>query len=241
MHANLLSLLAKHKLTGPVRREISVEPKVLDAKKGIVRYCASDESLDWHGEIVRVNGWRFDYFAKNAPFVNSHDYGDIRQLLGQVVNFSIQGPELIEDVQYALTETGDCLADWAFKMARDGFLKAVSVGFVPVSMCSKWDGDTKDFLAQIAELGLDAATAAKLRAVYREQQQIELSQCILGANPNALAKAYRAGTLTEEDLQKFCAMQDSLEIDNPADHSAPAGTSSARTKLALLAQIQALL
>ncbi len=241
MHANLAQFLAKYHLAGPVRREISVEPKVLDEKQGIVRYCASDESLDWHGEIVRVNGWKFDYFAKNSPFVNSHDYGDIRQLLGKVVAFSVQGPELIEDVKYAVTDGGNTLADWAFKMARDGFLKAVSVGFVPTSMCSKWDGDTKDFLAQIAELGLDAATAAKLQCVYREQQQIELSQCILGANPNALAKAYKAGTLTEDDLQKFCAMQDSLANDNPADKSAPAGASPARTKLALLAQIQALL
>ena len=39
----------------------------------------------------------------------------------------------------------------------------------------------------LTTLGLDAATAASVRAIYLEQQQIELSQCVIGANPYALA------------------------------------------------------
>jgi hypothetical protein len=245
MNPSLTASLAKFNLAAPIRREFAVVPKILDEKAGLVRYTASDESLDCHGEIVRVKGWRFKFFAKNAPFINSHDYSDVRNLLGSVVAFGIEGAELVEDVKYAVTDAGNTLADWCFKMVRDQHLKAVSVGFVPTSMCSKWDGDTKDFLAQVADLKLDAATAARLRCVYREQEQIELSQCIIGANPNALAKslrtvatAYKAGTLTEENVTQFAALIENMKHAEPAADSADADPASPRTRLAVLAALQ---
>lgn len=243
---NIASLLKAANLAAPIRREFAVVPKIIDAAAGLVRYTASDESLDCHGEIVRAKGWRFTHFAKNAPFINSHDYSDVRNLLGSVVSFAVEGNALIEDVQYALTKEGNTLADWTFAMVRDGHLKAVSVGFVPTSMCSKWDGDTKDFLAQVAELRLDAATAARLRCVYREQEQIELSQCIIGANPNALAKslrtvaaAYKAGTMSEENVTHFAALIESLKTATPPTESVAGGEASPRTRLAILAAVSA--
>ena len=78
--------------------------------------------------------------------------------------------------------------------------------------------------------------------IYREQEQIELSQCILGANPNALAKAYAAGCLSEEEIDQFSALCARAETQqrNPGQHpSAPAAVaSSRRRKLAILARIQ---
>lgn len=242
---NLSSLLKSAGLTAPLYRELAVVPKILDEAAGLVRYTASDESLDQSGEIVRVQGWRFRYFAKNAPFINSHDYSDVRNLLGSVVAYGVEGGALVEDVQYALTAAKNTLADWCFAMVRDGHLKAVSVGFIPTSMCSKWDGDTKDFLAQVADLKLDAATAARLRCVYREQEQIELSQCIIGCNPNALAKslrtvaaAYKGGTLSEENVHQFAALIENMKHAEPAADSADADPASPRTRLAVLAALQ---
>jgi hypothetical protein len=47
-----------------------------------------------------------------------------------------------------------------------------------------------------------------VRAVYIEQQQIELSSVVIGANPNALlnmGKAYKAGAITDDDLTYLSA------------------------------------
>lgn len=236
-----LSLLAEIKAAtqaNPIRREMPFEVKVLDEKKGIIRFVASDESMDHSNEIVRQAGWRFNFFKHNAPFPDSHDYSTITKILGQVIAWEVVGAQLIEDVQFALTSKDDTLADWAFKMYRDKFLRACSVGFVPSRYATKWDSDRNPLLQQIGELKLDAAGAARVQCVYIEQEQIELSACILGCNPNALAKAYKAGTLTEGDLDKLCALKANLETRTPADSSAPAGVASARTKLALLAAIQ---
>ncbi len=245
MSTQLSALLKSVGLSGPKRREIIVEPKVLDAAKGIIRFTASDETLDCYNEIVRVNGWQFSFFEKNAPFVNSHDYSDICNLLGQCIGWSIEGGELVEDVQFALTPTGQTLADWAFAMYRDKFLRACSVGFVPLGAVSKWDTDKTAFLGQCDALKLDEATRAKVACIYTKQEQIELSGCVIGANPNALAKslgavaaAYKAGTLTEENVVKFSALIANTKNAAPAADSADAGAASPRTKLAVLAAIQ---
>jgi hypothetical protein len=52
------------------------------------------------------------------------------------------------------------------------------------------------FEEQIAELKLDAS--AGIRTIYTEQEQIELSACIIGANPNALLKAK---AITDQDYE----------------------------------------
>jgi hypothetical protein len=230
------ALLKAAGLTAPKRRELVVTPRILDEAKGIVRYTASDETLDCYNEIVRAAGWQFTFFSKNAPFVDSHDYSTIKNLLGQVVDFRVNGNALEEDVAYS-REPGT-LAEWAFKMVRDGFLRAVSVGFIPLSTASRYDRDRTSFQEQIDELGLDAQSAAKLSCVYLRQEQLELSQCVLGANPNALAKAYKGGTLSEEDIDKLSVLIANTKNAAPAAVSADAGAASPRTKLAILAAIQ---
>lgn len=231
-----LAQIKSASVSNPLRRALNVTAKVISEDEGTVEFVASDETLDCYREIVRVNGWRFTHFAKNAPFVDSHDYSSITKLLGQVIDWRIEKGQLVEVVKYS-REPGT-LAEWAFKMVRDGFLRAVSVGFVPTSMVSKWDQDQKDFLATIADLKLDAQLAAQVRVIYCEQEQIELSQCVIGANPNALAKAYKAGCLSEEDLDKLSAIIAATKNASPAADSADAGKASPRTKLAILAEIQ---
>ncbi len=235
MNPQIAALIAKN--GQPLRRELpGFTPKVINEDEGLVRYVASDETLDSYREIVRVVGWRFTHFAKNAPFVDSHDYSSIRTLLGQVVTFGIESKQLVEDVKYS--RQPGTFGEWAFKMVRDGFLRAVSVGFIPLRAVSKWDADPKDFVAQVQEMSLDASTAAQLRVVYLEQEQIELSQCVIGANPNALAKAYRAGTLSDEDVHKFSAAIVSATTVTSAETRADAEATRRRRQLALLAEIQ---
>lgn len=177
-----------------IRRTIPTEVRVLSESEGLVDYIASDESIDSYGEIIRASGWRFTHFKKNAPFVDSHDYSSIGRLLGRVVDFRVQGNRLIETVQWA-KYSGSKLADVGWRMTAAGFLKAVSVGFVPLQFASPADREWPDLLKQIGQEG------ANVRRVYLLQEQIELSAVVLGANPNALAKAYKAGALNDSELE----------------------------------------
>jgi hypothetical protein len=183
------------------RREIFPETRVIDAQKGICEYVASDQTLDYSREIIKASGWRFTNFKHNAPFVDSHDYGTVGKLLGKVINFRVEGSKLIEQVQWAIDIPGHTLAQLGWALTSGGYLKSCSVGFYPTSMVSKWD-DEKAWTTAIRELALDAETAGKVRCIYLEQEQIELSSCIIGCNPSALLRGYKDGAVSDELMER---------------------------------------
>lgn len=177
-------------------REIHPEVKVLDAAQGLVKYLASDQTLDHYREVILAKGWRFNYFKKNAPFVDSHDYSRIERLLGRVESYEVQGDKLVEVVKWAI-DTDHPLAKLGFDLTEKGYLKAVSVGFIPSKAVCRGD---EEFGAACKEAGLSTEQAGNCRAIYKQHEQIELSACIIGANPNALAKAYDARDINEEAM-----------------------------------------
>jgi hypothetical protein len=180
------------------RRTITPQVRVVDAKAGIVEYVASDETLDSYREVIRASGWRFTHFEKNAPFVDSHDYWTIEKCVGRVLDFEVKGKQLVETVQWAIDVESNTLARQGFEMTANGYLKAVSVGFWPMRAVSKWDQDKIQYYKELQDLGLTEENGP--RVIYLEQEQVELSACIIGANPNALARAYKAGILSDADI-----------------------------------------
>ena len=220
-----------------VIRTIHPEIRVLDAAQGLVEYVASDESLDSYREIIRAKGWRFTHFQKNAPFVDSHSYDSINQLLGKVVDFTVSKGRLVETVKWAIDVATNQLAQHGFAMTQAGYLKAVSVGFMPVKMVSQWDADPSGYVKQLQQLGLeDADASAKPRAIYLEQEQVELSACVIGANPNALAKAYKAGVLDDGALEFFAQEHERREHARAATDPDDAARARHRAREAFLAK-----
>jgi len=191
----------------PIIRTLHPETKIIDADKGIVDYIASDETIDSYREVVKVDGWRFDRFRKNAPFVDSHDYYCIDKLLGRVLSWRIERsadgrPQLVERVQWAKEVEENSLARLGWKMTEAGFLKAVSVGFQPIKWLAPYR-DPQAFDAEREALGLQDQP---LNAIFLEQEQLELSACIIGANPSAVARAYKGGAIGDEDVERLAQL-----------------------------------
>ena len=184
-------------------RSMNVEVKIISEADGLVDYVASNAALDSYQERVAVDGWRFTRFAKNAPFVDSHDYWSIDKLLGQVTQARIVGKDLVERVQWAKDIEENALARLGWKMTLGGFLKAVSVGFFPIKYVRNGG---EGWGQALQSLGLKPEDETGTRYIYLEQEQIELSACIIGANPEALAKSYAGGCVKDADLASvgFC-------------------------------------
>lgn len=192
-----------------LRRALTVVPKIISEADGLVDYVASNETLDCYDEIVSVKGWRFTRFEKNAPFVDSHDYESIKKLLGRVESARVEGKDLIERVRWAKDIQENALAQLGWKMTVGGFLRAVSVGFIPVRMVRNGqDGWTQALQA----LAIKPEDANAIRWIYLEQEQIELSACIIGANPDALAKSFEAGCVKDADLAACGFTDDDMEF-----------------------------
>lgn len=187
-----------------LRRTLHPETRVLN-KTGLVEYVASDETVDSYREIIKANGWRFTHFAKNAPFVDSHDYYGIDKLLGRVTEFRVDGDKLVERVQWAIDVPENQLAQLGWKMTEAGYLRAVSVGFRPTRYVVRGQ---ENWTETVNSLGLPPDT--DVRAIYLEQEQYELSSVILGANPNALV---RSGVLSQQDLDTWDILRYGQELD----------------------------
>lgn len=182
-----------------LRRTIHPEVRVLSEAQGIAEYVASDETLDSCREVIRADGWRFDLFRKNAPFVDSHNYDSIEHLLGSVVDFRVSRGRLVETVQWAIDVPENTRAQLGWKMTASGHLKGVSVGFLPEADVTPGD---RDFDRQLEEINWRGDV--KPSRIFVRQQQLELSSVVIPANPNALvtvAKAYRAGVLTDREFR----------------------------------------
>lgn len=214
-----------------LQRTIHPTIKVLDSKKGIVEYVASDETIDSYKEVIRASGWKFDRFAKNAPFVDSHDYSTVEKLVGRVIEFSVKARQLVEVVQWAIDVADNKLAQLGFAMTEKGYLKAVSVGFQPEEMITRWDAGKAEYAGlwqdQLKELGLTDQTAP--RVIYLKQQQVELSSCIIGANANALAKSYKDGILDDSTLEMI-SLEQGKRGQPASDTLEPAEVSLARQR-----------
>lgn len=196
------------------RRTFATTVRILDEAKGIAEYIASNETIDAYREIVAVDGWMFDNFRKNAPFVDSHNYGSVGNVLGRVLEWKVAPvdgkPALIERVQWA-KDIPNTLAEWGWKMTVGGFLKAVSVGFWPVSFVSKWDADKTRWQAELNKRGLHEEDGVSV--IYLKQQQVELSACVIGANPDAVARAYKAGAISDENLDAMQKFRDRIDAE----------------------------
>ncbi len=217
----------------PQRATLTPEIRIIDAQRGLVDYVASDESLDCYREIIRASGWKFDIFARNPVFVDSHNYWSTESMLGRIIDYKVQGGQLVERAQWAIDVDKDVapLIHLGWQLTVNGYLKAVSVGFFPTRFASKWDADQTSFLAQVADLKLTPEQAATLGTVYIEQQQIELSACVIGANPNALAKAHTDGAVKDADLARCGFADEDMAFLHKAARAYDGSASFMRTML----------
>lgn len=182
-------------------RTINPEIRVIDSEKGIVDYVASDSSIDSYQEIVAYDGWDTSQVAKNLPVPDSHNYSTIQNLLGNVIDASVVTGKLVCRVQLAIAQSiGNKLAQLAWGMIQGGFLKACSVGFIPTASMDSWGDNGDKWSAALDKYQVQGSDREKVRTIYTKQSLLELSICILGANPNALLKAQDAGIMTDESL-----------------------------------------
>jgi HK97 family phage prohead protease len=177
-----------------VKEFVSKSP-VIDVEKRQIRFLASTPDVDRDGERILPTafGKNLAQFLTNSVFLACHqhrlDSGD-PPVIGKVVRAWIDAAVgLWAIVQFAENELGEKY----WKLYRDGFMKAVSVGFTPI----KWH---EEFIE------------GKRVTTYDEVEWIELSACAVPSNRGALSrskqrkqdfiadKKSRHGTVSDEQL-----------------------------------------
>ena len=150
-------------------------------EKRVLKYITTTENPDRYGDIVRAAGAQFDNYRRNAVIQFAHDYSN--PPVGNTIQISIDSkaknvPALGLFVDERVDPTGR--ADLIFRFAQSGFMKACSIGFLPVETYRPQSSEERVAMG-LGEWGLE----------YRLWDFMEWSPCPIPANPNALQESLK--------------------------------------------------
>lgn len=199
-------------LRGGFRSEV----KAVEGDAPIMDFIASDETLDRYNEVVSVAGWDLENFRANPVIPDCHDYSSIGKILGRAQSVEVKDGKLVNRVEFCVDNP---MGNLAYKMAKGGFIKSQSVGFIPL----EWtNGIGKDQPAR----------------TYIKQELLEISLVVVPANPGAtIGLALKSGAVERKDLRELAEYLKEFCGNETADPGANAGASSARDNGAQLLRL----
>jgi HK97 family phage prohead protease len=185
-----------------LRGGLRCEVKAVDGSEPVMDFVASDETLDRYDEVIKVTGWQLENFRANPVIPDCHDYSSIAKILGRATSVTVAEGKLVNRVEFCLDNP---LGSLAYKMAKGGFIKSQSVGFIPL----EWsNGVGKDQPAR----------------TYTQCELLEISLVVVPANPGAtIGLALKSGAIEKSDLK---ALADFLK-EFCSDEATPGGKAGA--------------
>jgi HK97 family phage prohead protease len=190
--------------TGAAVERLGSVARVADNGSRVVSFCFSDGSVDRMGDVINPQGWDTKNFLKNPVALFAHDSSS--PPIGRVRRTYVSGDRFMGDIEFAGPETYE-FADTIYRLVTDGFIRACSVGFMPLEW--QWAEEKS------RPGGID----------FERCELLEISVVPVPANANALVEA-RAKSLGYTRISQ-----------RPAPALAPTPLSYAGTHQQRLAQL----
>lgn len=184
------------------------EDKQLDRT---LTFVGSNELIDRDNEVIRADGWDLKNYRKNPVILFAHDYRS--PAVGKALKVWAEKDRLKFKVQFPeMEEYG--FADTLYKLYKGGFMKAVSVGFMP----REWEWGKEE----------DGP-----RRIFTQQELLELSLVPVPANPDAVMTsagmkgAQERGIVDDLELKELIHMLETAEKAREGVESGPDGEEKA--------------
>jgi HK97 family phage prohead protease len=181
-------------LTGQFKTVAGDDDPVMD-------FVGSDDTVDRYNEKINQSGWQLDNFRANPVIPDCHDYSSIGKILGRADSVDVVNNQLVNRVRFC---TDNPMGNMAYKMAKGGFLKSQSVGFIPLEWTNGAANDQPD-------------------RTYTKCELLEISLVVVPANPGATIGNQIKSVLNVSErrdladwLKQFCS-----EATPPATGGAP--------------------
>jgi HK97 family phage prohead protease len=172
-----------------LRAGLTCEAKSVEGEAPCLDFIASDGGVDRYNEVIDPAGWQMDNFRANPVVPDCHDYSSITRILGRAIAVDVQDGRMVNRVQFCLENP---LGALAYKMAKAGFIKSQSVGFIPV----EWK---------------NGAGKHEPARTYTKQELLEISLVVVPANPAAtVGLALKSGAIQKQDLQDVAGLLHTL-------------------------------
>jgi HK97 family phage prohead protease len=156
-----------------VRKQMIGPAETLDNDTRTLRFTISTDCVDRERDKIAISGWELSNYKRNAVVLWGHDPS--RLPIGRAFDVAVRDGALKASVEFIPADTpeGGQFAESVYRLARQGFLNATSVGFRPI----KWDyTDDPERGADDWFPGID----------FDAQELVELSIVTVPANPEAL-------------------------------------------------------
>lgn len=160
--------------------EVDVRAHEDDGKSKVYEFTAATENAvdTFFGpEVLRMSGARLKRFRSNPVLLDSHNRFEASAVIGRV-KVRVDGRQLVAQVTFANTPR----AQEVRQLVDDGFLRAVSVGFIPNEARIKR-------LARDETDGEGASQVIGPARVIQEWELIELSMVPVPADQEALRRS----------------------------------------------------
>lgn len=171
----LCALAVEKAMDNPLPIKIA-EPVNLDR---IVRFRASDETVDRSGDVILSTSWELGEFVANPIITAFHDNFS-RWPLGHAVAAGVVDRALFIDCEFDPPEL-DAEADKVLGKIRHGTIRAGSVGFMAAGMEVRGKSKRADLFEQFP-------TAQR---IFTKSILYEFTVCPVPANPSALVEKMR--------------------------------------------------
>lgn len=173
-----------------IHQSIPVEVRKHEDEDGTKTYefvAATERAVDtsYGPEVLRMSGVNLDRYSRNPVVLDTHNRSEVGAVVGRA-SMEVDGDRLISRITFANTDR----AAQARQLVEDGFLRAVSVGFIPRKVQNLRAGEAEG----------DAEGPCR---IVREWELMELSLVPVPADAEALARShyFQAETAEENPVQ----------------------------------------
>lgn len=170
-----------------VRKFVTKAAEVADPDARIIRQIISTETADREGDVVRAKGGQLDAWRENPVVLWAHNYNE--PPIARGIDVYARGKEVVSLAEYPEADVNP-FADQIYRMKLGGFLKAASIGFVPIEHKSM-DPDAEGFEAMFGP------------QEFTKWELLEWSDVPVPANPEALMAAAAKGVADPNLLAKM--------------------------------------
>ena len=159
-----------------LKKSLAIVEKAVDLGEGILEAVIATDSKDRHGERLSMKGLDTSKYEANPVVLWGHDYN--KPPIGKTLSLTKRAGKLIAKIKFAIDE--DEFAHKVYKLYKGGYMKAFSIGFIPLEM----DGD-----------------------MYTKSEMIEHSAVPVPANSEALALAISKGLINKKDVSELVELK----------------------------------
>ena len=146
----------------------------------------STNAIDRYMEVIDPDGMDARNFRKNPVVLWAHDY--TQPPIGKALWIKKEGDGIVSKVKFANTPKGQEI----FSLYKDGFMKAFSIGFIPIETENMQDDDMVDDPDMPKK-------PKKPKKIYKKWELLEYSAVPVPANPEAVALCVQRGLIKSED------------------------------------------